>query len=69
MRIPHYFTYPNKGFAVVMWIVIAMCVMVGLANTWQLSSWEEVMALEREQMQYRIELLQDYIKDNGGIAP
>ena len=63
-----YFIYPQRGFEVVMWIVIAMCVMVGIGNTWNFKSAWDVMTEERNQLELRIDVLHDYVTEDAGTG-
>jgi len=61
-----YFMYPQRGFEIVMWIAIAMCVMVGIGNTWNFKSAWDVMIGERQQLELRIDVLQEYVTEDAG---
>jgi len=67
-----YFIYPQKGFSILMWIVIAVWVTLSVAANWHLSSlvpmWEDYMAGERRELEQQIHVLQEFIKDNGGFS-
>jgi len=65
MSIRSYFTWPKKGFEVLIWLVIVTWVIFGLSITWRISIWESDMTQSRLRLEQHIERLQQLIKDNG----
>ena len=61
--------YPETGFVIGLWIVVVVWVMGGLGVTWQLFSREAALEVQRTQMEYRLNILENYISDDEGIRP
>jgi len=67
-----YFIYPQRGFGIIMWVVIILWVIVSVGTSWRIATvlpmWEESMTGERRELERQIEVLQEHIKHNSGFS-